>query len=442
MLRPENPNAIVVGAGLSGLTAARELTRAGLDVLVLEARDRPGGRTHTTRVQGVTVDLGGEWVDAAHTELRGLAADLGLGLIPSQRKKENARWYVDGELSNAMPLSNRDAAVHRRMNEALVETAANANTEAPWQTAPTEDPSIEEWLRREGMSEAGIHVVETLVSSCGSTVPLDRMSFYSYAVKVATRGGPGKGNEFRVEGGAGRVAETLAAELGDRVRYSSPVTEIRQENGETEVRWTGENDPGTARARRVVLAVPFTCHRFIRFVPQPPQAVRRMVSSTVYGVVRKTHFFFDEPVDPTAFIVTDTLLGYCAAVQGDKPRALVSFSGGEPLLPELGLPVEKRKRRSVRLLRKLYDLPEPIAVVETAWSDQHYSRASYAIMSPGDMASFGETMGSGFGGVHLAGAEGYAAAPSFMNSAVKVGLGVGREVAEALERGVRRVVSR
>ncbi len=144
------------------------------------------------------------------------------------------------------------------------------------------------------------------------------------------------------------------------------------------------------------------------------------------------HFFFDSPVDPSAFTVTDTPLGYCAAAQGDEPLALVSFCGGKPLLPELGLPAERREERAVDLLRRLYDVPEPRAVVETVWNAEHFTRGSYAILAPGDMASFGEAMGGSFGSVHLAGAEGYAAAPSFMNSAVRSGQRAGREVVEAL----------
>jgi monoamine oxidase len=430
----ERPDAVVVGAGRSGLVAARELVRGGFDVLVLEARDRPGGRTRVANVEGVPVDLGGEWVDAAHAQLRGLAEDLGLRLLPVERKKENARWYVDAKFSSEMPLSGRDARVHARMSEALVETAAGVDPGAPWKDAPPpeEDASVEDWLRREGMSESGVHVVETLVSSCGSTVPLHQMSFYSYAVKVATRGGPGRGNEFRVEGGAGRVAETLAAELGERVRYSAPVTEVRQGSGGVEVRWATGEGPGAARARRAVLAIPFTCYRFLRFDPPPPPEFRRMIQNSVYGVVRKMHFFFDKPVDPSAFTVTDTPLGYCAAAQGDEPRALVSFCGGKPLLPELGLPAGRRKKRVFALLRRLYDMSDPRAVVETVWNAEHFARGSYAILTPGDMASFGEAMGGSFGSVHLAGAEGYAAAPSFMNSAVRSGQRAGRQVVEVL----------
>ncbi|MGI9050560.1 MAG: flavin monoamine oxidase family protein [Rubrobacteraceae bacterium] len=430
---------VVIGAGLSGLTAARELALVGQEVLVLEARDRPGGRTQVAEIEGVTVDLGGEWVDEAHAEIRKLVGDLGLNLYPFERRKEDARWHVGGKTTNEMPFSRRDAEVYHKMNEALVEAASATDPETYWRDAPRDDVSVEGWLRNAGMSEGGIHVVETLTSSCGSTVPLARMSFYSYAVKVATRGGPGKGNEYRVEGGAGSVALALAAELEGRVSYSSPVTEVRQSDSGVEVSWMDGDGPRLARARRVILAVPFTCYRGIRFGPEPPPVFRRMISGSVYGVVRKMALVFDAEVDASKFTVTDTPLGYCSVAQDPGStkgsRGIISFAGGSPLLTELGLPEEVRKRRAVELLRGLYDVPEPVAVIEKVWANDYWTGGSYMIMSPGDARAFGEVMGGSFGRVHLAGAEGFAAAPSFMNSAVKSGLRAGREVAEALEIG-------
>jgi monoamine oxidase len=437
----ESPDVVVVGAGLSGLSAARELTREGLEVLVLEARDHPGGRTQVAEVDGVTVDLGGEWIDEAHAEMRKLAEDLGLRLVPSTHRKESARWFVGGLFSAGMPLSGTDAEVYRRMQEALDEVRAVGDLDEPWKGAPPaeEDGSVEEWLRGAGMSEGGIHTVETLASSCGSTVPLDRMSFYSHAVKVATRGGPGRGNEYRVEEGAGKIGEVLAAELGDKVRYSSPVVEIRQEAGGVEVRWMTGDGPRAVRPRRAIMAIPFTCYRDVSFDPPPPPVLRRMISNSIYGVVRKMHFIFNERVDASAFTVTDTILGYCSAAQSSGDAGgIVSFSGGRPLLPELGRPAGERKKRAVRLLRQIYDLPEPVAVIEKVWPEEYWTRGSYMIMAPGHMAAFGEAMGGSFGGVHLAGAEGYAAAPSFMNSAVRSGLRAGREAAEDLLAHTRR----
>lgn len=442
-----NPDVVVVGAGLSGLAAARELSSgAGLEVLVLEARDRPGGRTRATRVGGVVVDLGGEWIDEAHSEIRGLVEELGLRLVPSNRSKEGGRWYVRGGVTDGMPLSERDAGVYERMKRALVSTASCVDLDEPFRGGPsaTDDASVEEWLRGAGMSEGGIHAVETLVSSCGSTVPLDRMSFYAYAAKVATRGGPGKGNEYRVEGGAGRISEKLAEGLS--VRYSSPVTGVSQaEGGGVEVRYQGPEGPRTARARKAILALPLTCYRDITFDPPPPPTVKSVVSGSVYGVVRKMHFIFDEPVDTAPFTVTDTTLGYLSAAQlsggagGGGAGGIVSFCGGRPLLSELGRAPEEREERAVRQLRELYDIPEPMAVTEKVWPNDYWTRGSYMIMAPGNMALFGEAMGTGFGDVHLAGAEGYAAAPSFMNSAVKSGVRAGEAVARAMGTGAVRV---
>ncbi|CAA9465330.1 MAG: hypothetical protein AVDCRST_MAG25-1454 [uncultured Rubrobacteraceae bacterium] len=425
-------DAVVIGAGLSGLVAARELVREGLDTIVLEARSRPGGRTHTTDAGGVTVDLGGEWVDEAHAEMKDLVAELGLGLVPAARRKEEALWSVKGRVTNEMPLSVSDAAAYRRMQEALRETASGVDPEAPWKGAPVRDASIEGWLRAEGMSEDGLHAVETLLSTCGSTVPLTQMSFYLYAVKVATRGGPGKGNEYRVEGGSGRVAEKLAEDLGARVRYSSPVVEVRQGRG-VEVRYEDGEGIGTVRARRAVLAIPLTLHGGIRFDPPLPPALGRLASGGRYGAARKMAFVYDVgPVEAPSLAVTDTPLGYLWTVRGaGGETGIVSFAGGRPLEAELRFPGEERKRRAVGLLQDLFGLSEPGVLVEEAWSEDPWARGSYLIGGPGDSELL-RGIGRPFGLLHLAGAESVAAAPSFMNSAVKGGLRAAREVAGAL----------
>lgn len=204
-----------------------------------------------------------------------------------------------------------------------------------------------------------------------------------------------------------------------------------------------QDGPVAARAPEVVVAVPFTTYPTIRFYPEPPPKFQSMISDATYGVVRKMLFVFDTEVDTSRFTVTDTHLGYLCAAQDTGSgfaRGIVSFVGGRPLLSELGFTGAERKHRAVELLRRLYDVPEPVEVLEKVWPHDYWTRGSYMIVGPGDLASFGEAMGGSFGRVHLAGAEGVVAAPSFMNSAVKAGLRAGTEVAKTLE-SVRGLVA-
>ena len=107
---------VMIGAGPSGLTAARELKRAGLSVAVLEARDRVGGRTWTDTVDGAMLEIGGQWVSPDQTALLALLEELGLETYSRYREGESI--YV-GRRRRAHPLHRRHVPgqrVHRGGN--------------------------------------------------------------------------------------------------------------------------------------------------------------------------------------------------------------------------------------------------------------------------------------------------------------------------------------
>src|SRR5688572_13145273 len=106
----ERYDVAIVGAGLAGLGVARRLRQEGLSVVVLEARDRVGGRTLTTRRGGAAFDLGAQWIGAEQTRLRQLATDFGLATFPQHHRGDKV-LSIDGKRSTYRGLVPRVSLV-------------------------------------------------------------------------------------------------------------------------------------------------------------------------------------------------------------------------------------------------------------------------------------------------------------------------------------------
>ena len=160
---------VVLGAGLAGLAAARDLDRAGADVLVLEARDRVGGRVEQVSVDdGRPVQLGGELVGAAHTSYLGLVEELGLSLTSTYTAAEGATTYdlVDGVLrsEDGFPFATAEQhADYERVERLFGELLATVDPDDPWShpDAPRlDDASVASWLRSVGALPSTLRAVE------------------------------------------------------------------------------------------------------------------------------------------------------------------------------------------------------------------------------------------------------------------------------------------
>ena len=228
-------DAIVVGAGLAGLCAARDLVNAGLDVVVVEARARPGGRVEqTSTADGRLVQLGGEVIADFHTAYRELVGELGLTIVASFTDIPGESTWVmrDGVfLGEDMPwMSHEDRTSYQRLEGLFAELTATVDPDDPWSHPYAESLdrlSVADWLRSEGASPQVIRALDLRAFGLAED-SIERRSLLADLRKEAVAGANGFYNYdiwecAKVAEGSATVALTMAEQLGQRIRYSTPV---------------------------------------------------------------------------------------------------------------------------------------------------------------------------------------------------------------------------
>jgi monoamine oxidase len=244
---------IVVGAGLAGMTAAKKLQDGGVDVLVLEARSRPGGRVLQRELgDGRIVQLGGEVIGPHHTSYIALVEELGLSLESSFTEIPGSDTHIiDGDryvIDHFGWLSPRDQDIYRLCDEEFGKLAATVNPEDPWShpdVGKLDKLSVADWLRAVGATPAVIRARTLAMAALAAESP-ETTSLLADLRKESTAPTPRfydypTWESLRVAEGSGSVAARLAQALTWRVRYESPVAKIAiSTNGCTVMTHAGE----------------------------------------------------------------------------------------------------------------------------------------------------------------------------------------------------------
>jgi monoamine oxidase len=390
----DEAQAVVVGGGLSGLTAAHRLAQAGRQVVVLGARGRIGGRARRLEVGGLPFDAGCEALWETHTRLLALANELD---VPVHAGRP---WAGHGAPSPpaVRALENEIAALAARIDPAHPEELEGA--------AALDAQTLGGRLAEHGADEEALALAETRYAVASSTVPTGEMSLLAYAAKVAAGATP-HAPALRLEGGPSALAERLARDLDVRLRCE--VAALEQRRGVVRVRL---RDGRELRARRALLAVPLTLQRLIRFDPPLREHRQAALAQARYGEVVKAGYAFDEPPDRQLPELTAAGVLY-------RPDPAV------PLLALFAGAGAARKASSFAFREC-----KPRAATAVDWTAEPYARGSYLILGPGHLTSWGRRLAEPQGRLHFAGAEA-SDLPSFMEGAVRAGERAANEVLAA-----------
>jgi monoamine oxidase len=444
----EQVDVVVVGAGLAGLLAARELLAANVSVLVLEARDRVGGRLlNHTLANGTVVEVGGQWVGPTQDRVLALADELGVGLFPTYTEGEHF-LAIDGAVKRyggedfALP---QDASADVEETWAhLSEMAAEIPLEGPWQAenADTWDAqTLESWLLANAKTEVGLGywhtIVPALFSAEAAEMSLLHFLFYCRSGGtldrlVATHDGA---QESRLEGGSQRLASLLADRLDDAVRLGAPVTTIRQDEEGVEVTYDGG---GVVKADRAIVALPPTLAARIRYSPALPPLRDQLTQQVPMGYVIKVQIAYPEPfwraegLSGSVFSLDDEV----SVIFDNSPQdlscgVLLGFLEGAHARRAEKLAPEQRKELILSVFAKFFGsrAADPEEYVERDWAAEEWSRGCYGgRFGTGVWTGYGEALREPVGRIHWAGTETAEVWNGYMDGAIRSGERAAREV--------------
>jgi monoamine oxidase len=441
----------VVGAGYAGLTAARRLSQGGKSVVVVEARDRIGGRVWTQKLaDGSPVDRGGGWLAPYHDRAFALAGEVGVRTYKTYVK--GAHLLVDGNrtrrytglIPKISPLAVLTIA---RAQWKLDRLSKQVPVDAPWTAARAAEwdaESVASYVDRCGITPGiGRDLFEMAVRGL-FTGDLDDVSFLNMLFLVRAHHSINnllsieKGaQENLVEGGAGEIARRVGDELGDAVRVNSPVRSITRDDERVVV----EAGDLVVTARNAVVTVPPALALDIAFDPPLPDDRRTLYEKAVAGPESKTLVVYDEPFWRAAGFSGQTAEpGSASEVTLDAspvsgtPGVIASFTFGPVAARVQKLdPAVRRKAVLDALTARLGSrAASPIDFIETAWWEQEWTRGcSMAHFPPGVLTRYGPLLQQPMGRVHWAGTETATTSHGAIDGAIRSGE---RAAAEILDR--------
>ncbi|OBI40245.1 monooxygenase [Mycobacterium kyorinense] len=444
---------VVIGAGFAGLTAARELRQLGHDVVVLEGRDRVGGRSYTGHVAGIPVDLGGTFVGPTQDAVLKLAAELGIDTIPTFADGANLiRWRGETRsYSGTIPrLSLGGLLDIGRVRWQFERIARRVPLAEPWtarRASRLDEQSLGGWLQSVRAGATARDLLAIMARVTWGCEP-DDVSMLHAARYVRAAGGLDRlldvhdgAQQDRFLAGTQQIADAMAVELGDRVVLGAAVRSIEHRDGAARI--ASEN--GRAEARFVVVAIPPEHRASIEFTPALPAEYQRLATCWPQGRLSKAYAAYPTPFWRDAGCSGEALsdegpvfITFDVSPQPDGPGILLGFVDARSFD---ALPAEQRRQRALDCFASLFgdDALKPLDYVDHRWGAEEFAAGGpTAAVPPGSWTRYGPWLRRPVGPVHWAGTETSDEWTGFLDGAVRSGQRAAAEVAGRLRADAPR----
>lgn len=449
--RSEIVDVAVVGAGLAGLMAARQLEAVGHTVVVLEARDRVGGRTLNAFTEsGDVVEMGGHWIGPTQERVAALADSVDVGTFPTYCEGEGLLVAAGRKMryETHPPLGRMVATDLALVQARFSRLMRRVDLRNPWDTPGAErldGMTFETWLRRNVATRGAREIFGTSIAGV-IAMTSSEMSLLGalFAVRTATDletlvGVRGGAQQDRLVGGPQRLSERMAEGLGDRVVLGSSVSRIEERGDSVVVSSKRIN----VTARRAVVALPPALAARIEYDPPLPSSREGLLQHMPHGSVIKFHVTYDEP-----FWRADGLSGQAFdpsmpmawtldnTPERGSPGVLVGFFEPRAARRYGSATMDERRRVAVQCLERFFGsrAADPGEYLELDWSAERWTRGCYfGQPTPGAWTQFGRALREPCGKIHWAGAETAVYWNGYMDGAVESGERAAHEVAAALD---------
>ncbi|XP_048246639.1 amine oxidase [flavin-containing] B-like isoform X1 [Haliotis rufescens] len=440
----------VIGAGISGLSAACLLKKTGLRVAVLEAQDRVGGRTYTVRhpAHG-SVDVGGAYIGPTQNRVYRLVKELGLQVY-NVNEDHRTVLYLNGSWSTFKgnipslknPVSYLDLNHAIRTIDKMAEQVPLA---APWKAAKAKEwdsMTVQEFINSLCWTREVKGIIKIFVNAVFTSEAheLSLLFFLQYVhsghnvnrLSLITDGA----QEKKIVGGSQQLSERMSDRLGGDVHLSSPVTSVTQDDKGVVV---NSPDGKVVKCQYVISAMPLPLLSRVHFSPPLPGLKAQLIQHVPMGSIIKTNMFYSTPfwreLDLSGIALSDT--GPSATCFDDtKPDgshpAIMAFILADQCRSITQLTKEARKQKLCQQFADMFKCKkflEPVGYVEKNWMEDEYSGGCYTVtLPPGVLSQYGSEMRKPHHRLYFAGTETATEWTGYMDGAIQAGERAAREV--------------